>query len=59
MLYQAELLPRGDDCKRLRQLKFAPTELSGGLATMAIGAAHIALSDLFENNWPWSVVDDP
>ena len=59
MLYQAELLPRGDDCKRLRQLKFAPTELSGGLATMAIGAAHIALSDLFENNSPWSVVDDP
>jgi len=26
---------------------------------MAIGAAHIALSDLFENNSPWSVVDHP
>ena len=59
MLYQAELLPRGDDCKRLRQLKFAPTELSGGLAAMTIGAAHIAFFDLFENNSPSSVVDDP
>ena len=59
MLYQAELLPRGDDCKRLRQLKFAPTELSGGLAAMTIGAANIALFDFFEYNSPGSVVDNP
>jgi hypothetical protein len=59
MLYQAELLPRGIECKSSRQLEFAPAELSCGLATMTISAPNVALLNLVEDDTPRSTADHP
>ncbi len=59
MLYQAELLPRCSNCKSVRQLKFAPAELSRSFSPMTIRAANVAFVDFFQDRVPRSAADHP